>query len=172
MGLEYRHETPDDVAGVREVNLKAFPTALEADLVDALRQRLDPWLSFVVHDGDKTVGHVLYTPVTPEPVPSRPLACLALGPMAVHPDHQGRGIGSTLVDWSLSEVERAHEVAAIFVLGHPEWYPRFGFQPAAHYGIRIGLDAPAEAFLAKAVSGGALAALKGSSIHYHPAFTQ
>lgn len=169
MKLQIRLETSGDVAGVRAVNLAAFPTPFEADLVDTLRGTIAPWRSYVAVRDGSVVGHLLFTPVSLEPAPTRAVAVLALGPMAIHPDAQGLGIGSTLVDSSLAEVGRSR-VDAVVVLGHPEWYPRFGFVPAAHFGLKIGLEAPPEAFLALEFANGALPR-DGTVVHYHRAFS-
>lgn len=168
MSTTIRRETVADAASVREVNLAAFPTAAEADLVDALRDDLDEWLSFVAVRNERIVGHLLFTPVTLEPTPRKEPRILGLGPMSVHPDAQGHGIGSTLVDTGLSEVARAG-ADGVVVLGHPEWYPRFGFAPAAHYGLKLGLEAPPEAFLALEFASGAFPR-DGAVVHYHALF--
>lgn len=168
MALKIRPESPDDTAAVRELNLAAFPTAAEADLVDALRDDLDEWLSFVAVKNERIIGHVLFTPVSLEPAPRKEPRILGLGPMAVHPDVQGHGIGSTLVDSGLSEVARAG-ADGVVVLGHPEWYPRFGFVPAGHYELKLGLEAPPEAFLALEFASGAFPR-DGAVVHYHTLF--
>ncbi len=168
MKLQIRLETPADAADIRAVNLAAFPTPFEADLVDRLRGTITPWRSYVAVRDGSVVGHLLFTPVSLEPAPARQLLVLGLGPMAVHPEAQGLGIGSTLVDSALAALGR--DVDAVVVLGHPEWYPRFGFAPAAHFGLKIGLEAPPEAFLALEFASGALPR-DGAVVHYHRAFS-
>lgn len=168
MALKIRPESPDDATAVRAVNLAAFPSAAEADLVDALRDSLDEWLSFVAVQDERIVGHLLFTPVALEPSPRKALRILGLGPMAVDPDAQGHGIGSTLVDAGLSEITRAGADGAV-VLGHPEWYPRFGFLPAGHFRLKLGLEAPPEAFLALEFASGVFPR-DGAVVHYHPLF--
>src|SRR5690606_21299860 len=106
-----RAETADDIAGIRAVNLAAFPTSAEADLVDALRGRLKPWLSLVADDGG-IVGHILFTPVELDGRPA-----LALGPMAVMPGRQRSGIGEMLVRAGL-ELAHREGYTLLFVLGH------------------------------------------------------
>lgn len=168
MALQIRPEAPGDAAAVREVNRAAFPTPFEAELVDALRGELDEWLSYVAARDGRIIGHLLFTPVTLEPPPRKAPRILGLGPMAVHPDVQGHGIGSTLVDSGLAEVSRAG-ADGVVVLGHPEWYPRFGFEPAGHFGLKLGLEAPAEAFLAVEFASGTFPR-DGAIVHYHPLF--
>lgn len=168
MALQILPESTNDAAAVHAVNLAAFPTVTEADLVDALRDELDDWTSFVAVKDERIVGHLLFTPVVLEPTPRKPPRILGLGPMAVHPDVQGHGIGSTLVDTGLSEIARAG-ADGVVVLGHPEWYPRFGFVPAAHYGLKLGLAAPPEAFLALELTSGVFPR-DGAMVHYHALF--
>jgi putative acetyltransferase len=142
-----RPETERDVPAIREVVLGAFPTPLEADLVEALRA--DPaWLpglSIVAEEGDGTVaGYALFTRCHVGSAPA-----LALGPCAVLPRWQKRGAGSAAIRTGL-EVARAREENLVLVLGHPEYYPRFGFTRASTYGIRPSFEVPDEAMMALA----------------------
>lgn len=91
-----REERPEDIAGIRHVNEAAFERAKEANLVDALRQADAITLSIVAELDGEIVGHILFTPVTIGSESARHPA-VALGPMAVLPDYQGKGIGSRLV---------------------------------------------------------------------------
>ena len=143
-----RPETPDDVAAIREVNRAAFPTAVEGDLVDGLRAS-DAWiegLSIVTLDGDGTVvGHALLTRCHVDGAPA-----LALAPCAVLPRAQRRGAGSAAIRAGL-KAARAMGEKLVLVLGHPEYYPRFGFTPASTFGIRPSFEAPDEAMMALAL---------------------
>jgi putative acetyltransferase len=141
-----RRETPEDVAQIRIVNERAFETAAEARLVDALRDAADPFLSLVAVEDDRVVGHICFTPVTLERVDGSTLTIAGLAPMAVLPEVQNRGIGSQLVRAGLDAC-RAHGFEAIVVLGHPEFYPRFGFVPASRHGVRSEYDVPDPVFL-------------------------
>lgn len=147
-GWATRPERPDDVAAIHAVNLAAFPTPAEADLVDALRGS-DAWiegLSIVTEDGEGTVvGHALLTRchVGGEPA-------LALAPCAVLPRVQRRGVGSAAIRAAL-EAARATGEHLVLVLGHPEYYRRFGFTPASRFGIQPSFEAPDEAIMALAV---------------------
>ncbi|MEV6865022.1 N-acetyltransferase [Streptosporangium subroseum] len=140
-----RSETERDVLAIREVNLGAFPTPLEADLVEALRA--DPaWLpglSIVAEDTGGTVaGYALLTRCHVGNAPA-----LALGPCAVLPRCQKRGAGSAAIRAGL-EAARAMGENLVLVLGHPEYYPRFGFARASTYGIRPSFEVPDEAMMA------------------------
>jgi predicted N-acetyltransferase YhbS len=141
-----RPETRDDVSAIREVNLAAFPTAAEADLVEALRAS-DAWiegLSIVTEDPEGTVvGHALLTRCHVDGAPA-----LALAPCAVQPHVQRSGAGSAAIRAGL-EAARAKGENLVLVLGHAD-YPRFGFTPAAAVGIRASFDVPDEAVMALA----------------------
>jgi putative acetyltransferase len=143
-----RPETTDDVSAIRQVNLAAFPTAEEADLVEALRAS-DAWmegLSIVTEDPEGTVvGHALLTRCHVDGAPA-----LALAPCAVQPDVQRRGAGSAAIRAGL-EAARAKGENLVLVLGHAEYYPRFGFTPASAIGIRPSFDVPDEAMMALAL---------------------
>ncbi|KOU46899.1 GNAT family N-acetyltransferase [Streptomyces sp. WM6378] len=143
-----RPETPAgaaDRAAVRAVNLAAFPTAHEADLVDALRddQAWIPGLSIVAEAPDGTVvGHALLTRCRVGEAPA-----LALAPVAVAPEYQRTGAGSAAVRAALDAARELGE-DLVLVLGHPDYYPRFGFTPASGLGIRASFDVPDEAMMA------------------------
>jgi putative acetyltransferase len=96
------------------------------------------------------------------------LKVLGLGPMAVLPEHQRKGTGSALVGSGLEQGKQLG-FGAVVLAGHPEFYPRFGFQPASHFGIACEFDVPEEAFMAVELQPGFLADAKGT-IKYHPAF--
>ena len=161
-----RNEIPGDRVAVHALNAAAFETAAEAGLVDALREQARPLVSLVADDGGAVIGHILFSPVA---LPGHPgLAIMGLAPMAVAAAHRGRGVGSALVREGL---ERCREIGcdAVVVLGHPAYYPRFGFVPAAGFGIGCEYDAPAEAFMILELRPGALAGA-GGTVRYHAAF--
>ncbi|MFG3119356.1 GNAT family N-acetyltransferase [Streptomyces sp. NPDC048197] len=147
-----RPETAEDIPGVRRINLAAFETAEEADLVDALRRDRSAWLpglSYVADAPDGTlVAHALLTRCHVDDVPA-----VALAPCAVLPAHQKSGAGSAVIRALLDAARAAGERTAI-VLGHPPYYPRFGFTPAAsRFGILPPQPWPDEAFLALSLDG-------------------
>ena len=160
-----RHETPADILGVRAVNAAAFEAGVEAALVDALRENGKFTLSLVACIEGELVGHILFTDIEMEPGGAE--ACiLGLAPMAVLPAWQGRGIGSAMVRRGLEDC-RELGYRGIVVLGHPAFYPRFGFTPASRHGISCIYDAPDEAFMALALGDEALP--KGRAL-YQPEF--
>jgi len=163
-----RQETPADKETVRRINELAFGQPNEADLVEALRAAGAVDLSLVAELDGEIVGHILFAPVHIENMRGATLAT-ALAPLAVLPERQRRGAGSTLVRNGLDVLARmGHRI--VFVLGHPEYYPRFGFTPAAGYGVRCEFDVPGEAFMALALREGALKEAQGT-VRYHPAFS-
>jgi putative acetyltransferase len=109
------------------------------------------------------VGHILFCPVVIEAGKNR-FSAVGLGPMAVLPAFQRRGIGSRLVREGLEQL-RKNNHAAVVVLGHPEFYPRFGFALASTYGIRSEYNVPDEAFMAIELLPNGLAA-KGGTVVY------
>ncbi|MDG3012016.1 N-acetyltransferase [Rhodococcus sp. D2-41] len=138
-----RPETASDREQIHRVNAAAFPTTAEAELVDALRADPDAWiagLSTVATDDDgKVVAHALLSRCR---VGGRP--ALVLGPCAVLPEHQRTGAGAAAIRAGL---EAARELGEnlVTVLGHPDYYPRFGFVRASEWGIAPGFDVPDEA---------------------------
>lgn len=136
-----REEGAADAEVVRRVNVEAFGQPDEAELVDRLRAACPERLSLVALEGDAVVGHILFTPAKLGAVEG-----MGLAPMAVLPDHQHRGIGGRLVEAGLAELRR-RGCPFIIVLGHPNYYPRFGFEPANAHGIRCKWDVPDDVFM-------------------------
>lgn len=165
--LNIRAETPEDYAAVREVNEEAFGGRGEADLVDALRKNARPYLSLVAELERRIVGHIFFSPVKIEAETDAP-AAFGLAPMAVLPEFQKRGIGLKLVRTGLEECRRlGHQV--VVVLGHPGYYPRFGFVPARQKGLRCEYPVPDEAFMVLELKEGALSGRAGL-VRYNPEF--
>lgn len=161
-----RAEEDQDRDTVHAVNAAGFETPAEADLVDQLRTQAHPIISLVAEDDGIVVGHIMFSPVS---LPEHPdLTIMGLAPMAVAPAHQRRGVGSALVRAGLTWCMEI-EVDAVVVLGHPKYYPRFGFLPAAHFGIGCEYDVPDEIFMAMELRQGALRGTSGT-VKYHSLF--
>jgi putative acetyltransferase len=167
--LVIRPETPEDSAAIRSVNEEAFGDSTEADIVEKLRSRQAYALSPVATDGDKVIGHILFSPVTIESRDTS-FGALGLGPMAVLSSHQRKGVGSQLIRAGLQECRRlGHEIVA--VLGHPDYYPRFGFVPASRHSIKCEYDVPDEAFMVLELRPGALSG-RSAVVKYQPEFNE
>ena len=164
--LAIREETPEDFAAVHDLNASAFPTVAEADLVDQLRAKAEPVISLVAADDGEIVGHIMFTPVELDDDPT--LRIMGLAPMAVAPDRQKQGIGTQLVHKGLDRC-RGIGAGAVVVLGHPSYYPRFGFIPASTMNITCEYDVPDEVFMALELKPGFLSNASGT-IRYHKAF--
>jgi len=167
--ISIRSETPEDYAGIHEVNALAFGREDEARLVEAVRASPDfiPALSLVAVEDGRVVGHALFSPIHVE-TPTGVVAILALAPVAVRPERQNQGIGSRLIRRGLDECRRLSH-AVVNVVGHPNYYPRFGFSPARALGLEAPFPVPDEAFMVLELAPGALADVKGR-VRYPPAF--
>src|SRR5688500_8161777 len=123
-------ERSEDYAGIRAVHLAAFPTPVEADLVDRLRANGRAVVSLVAHESDTVVGHVLFSPVAIHAVDGSRDTVLAnglgLAPVAVLPEFQGCGVGAALIGAGIARC-RESGVPFVVVLGEPAYYARFGF---------------------------------------------
>ncbi|NBE99123.1 N-acetyltransferase [Nonomuraea sp. KC401] len=161
--LTLRAETPGDETAIRAVTTAAFGKPEEADLVEALRR--DPaWipaLSRVAVTGGRVVAHALLTRCHVGETPA-----LALGPVAVAPEVQRQGLGTLVVEDALREA-RERGGSAVAVLGHPAYYPRFGFTTASRHGIGVAFDVPDEALMAMSLDG---EPLPSGTIRYAPPF--
>ena len=164
--MRIRPETEADRSAVRAVNEAAFETSAEADLVDALRAKGVEVISLVADIDGAVVGHILFSPVSLSG--QSQLNVMGLGPMAVVPLHQREGIGSALVREGLKRCKQLG-CHAVVVLGHAEYYPRFGFVPAARYALRSECDVPEDVFMVAELKTGALQRASGV-IRYDAAF--
>lgn len=133
MKLEIRSEHASDVQAVDAVVAAAFESRVEAELVVALRRSADPQLSLVAESEGQVVGHVFFSPVGIESGPPG-LAAAQLAPLAVAPAHQRTGIGGALVREGLARC-RAIGWSAVFLVGDPDYYGRFGFRSAGPSGF-------------------------------------
>ena len=167
--LTLRRETLNDIDSIRYLNEQAFNQKEEAELIDKLRNRGAIILSLVAAQAGKIVGHILFSPVTVEAEYSS-FEAIALAPMAVLPAYQRKGIGSQMVRAGLEECRRlGHEI--IVVLGHPDYYPPFGFVLARPKGIDCEFEVPEEAWMISELREGALAGRRGI-VRFQPEFKE
>jgi len=167
--LIIRLETPEDKASIRHVNKEAFGQKEEAGIIEKLRNRGVLTISLVAVQDDRTVGHIAFSPVKVESERSS-FEAIALAPMAVLPAYQRKGIGSQLVRSGIKECQHlGHEI--IVVLGHPNYYPRFGFVPAKPKGITCEFEVPDEAWMILELREGALAGRQGT-VSFQPEFKE
>ena len=150
--ITIREEEIKDYEEVEKVIEESFKTAEftdndEHNLVRRLRKSAEfiKELSLIAEDNNKIVGHILLTKAFIKNN-NRECETLALAPLAVLPDYQNRGIGKSLINMS---IERARELGykSIVVLGHENYYPKFGFKKTSDYGIKAPFDVPDEAYM-------------------------
>jgi putative acetyltransferase len=142
LSMEIREERPDDIAAVRDVNRRAFGQDQEGNIVDALRTNGAALLSLVATLNDRVVGHIMYSPA----IVGDKVRGAALGPMAVLPECQRQGIGSKLIEAGNQKLKDGG-CPFIIVVGHADYYPRFGFRPASEHGITCEWDVPDDLFM-------------------------
>ena len=153
--MNVRPARPEDHAAIRALVTDAFApvpqsNGAEADIVEAVRQERAGLADLVAEEDGRIIGHILFSRMTCEPA----VFVAALGPVAVAADHQGKGVGAALISRGLREC-RALGVRAVVLLGHPTYYPRFGF--SAEAAARIASPyAGSPAFMALALTPGAL----------------
>lgn len=147
-----REREPADDEAIRRLNDLVFGGPFEGKLIDELREAFIDAVELVAVEDDTIIGHILFSALTTM-VDDDAVPTLSLAPMCVHPDHQRSGIGSALVEVGL-ELARRREWQAVVVLGHPDYYPRFGFSAE----LASGLDSPfeGESFMALELVPGAL----------------
>jgi len=164
--INIRPEQPSDLAAIHAINTAAFETEDEAILVDTLRVQADPVVSLVAELNGELVGHILCSPVTLSG--HEDILMMGLAPMAVVPEHQHMGIGSALVFAGI-EACRQLGMKAIVVLGHPAYYPKFGFMASSRYGIVSEYDVPEGVFMVLEIKEDVLNG-KSGTISYHGVF--
>lgn len=159
-------ETPQDQSAIYSINAAAFGQENESRLIDLLRgsEHFIPELSLVARADGGPVGHILFTKLKIAGPEGVTYPSLALAPMAVLPSLQQSGIGSQLVRTGL---QRATELgySSVIVLGHPRYYPKFGFAPASRWGITTAYEVPDEAFMAIELKPGALEGRAGAVVY-------
>ena len=169
-----RTESPDDHDAIRRVTFEAFSGTQfghngEAELIDTLRDKCQRSLSLVAFDNDELVGHVLFTPVVIRN-DSDELYGMGLAPLSVLPAHQRRGIGSLLLSAGFERLAASQNLFTV-VAGHPDYYQRFGFVPAANFGFSHGFKGmPQEIFFIRTKNPDLLRSARGGKVYYRPEF--
>ena len=143
--VSVRYEKPEDIPLIYSVHEKTFKRDAEGRLADRLRRACADHISLVAEDNGTIVGHVMFTPVLIKN--DKEIRGMGLAPMAVLPTHRRRGIGTLLVQSGLQILQKKG-CPFVIVLGHPDYYPRFGFQPASRFNIKSQWEGvPDEAFM-------------------------
>lgn len=166
-----RKERLEDHEEIKELNNEAFGTENEAKLIEAIRSstKFINELSLVAETSSKEIiGHILFSKITIETA-NGAVDSLALAPMAVKPNFQNRGVGSSLVREGLQRCKQLG-YSSVIVLGHPSFYPKFGFVTAASKGIRPPFKVSEEVFMVFEVKENALENVNGI-VKYPEAFS-
>lgn len=158
--IKIREERIEDYNAVRIVNDRAFEAQEEGKIVEKLRKSCPNAVSLVAVLDEKVVGHIFFSPVTIDNEEKHVIG-MGLAPMAVLPEFQKQGVGSLLVKEGLQRI-RETDCPFIIVLGHVDYYPRFGFERASKYGLRCQWDGvPDEAFMVMILDEYAMAGISG-----------
>jgi putative acetyltransferase len=166
--IHIRDEAPGDLNAIRSLHEQAFETKAEARLVDLLRARGKGIISLVADVGGEIAGHILFSPVAIKP-PAVRWNALGLAPLAVIPRMQRQGIGSKLVKSGLQRC-RQTGIELVFVLGHPHYYPKFGFMPASTFGFENEYQVD-QAFMVIVINPGVSVKYRGL-VKYAPEFNE
>ena len=162
--IEIREEHSGDISPIRDLNKQAFGQDQEGNIVDTLRSNDAVLLSLVATLNGRVVGHIMYSPLSVGTVDGA-----ALGPMAVLPKHQRQGIGSELVEAGNRRLKESG-CPFIIVVGHPTFYPRFGFKPAHTFGITCEWEMPDDVFMVLALDHAKMVGISGLA-RYRPEFS-
>jgi putative acetyltransferase len=144
LALKIRAAKVEDLDAVLDVETRAFGEPDEAELVRNLLAdpSAEPLISLLAFDGDKAIGHILFTAVKVVGAAEQIIGMI-LAPLAVVPEAQGLGVGDALSREALAASKKGG-VDLVFVLGHPGYYPRFGFAPAGQFGLSAPYPIPAK----------------------------
>lgn len=167
MEVFLRQEINSDFPEVYDLNLLAFGEKTEANLVNALRKNQDafiPKLSIVATKENKIVGHILFTKIKIKNNFGGTHNSLALAPMAVLPEHQKQGIGGQLITKGFT-IAKNLNYKSIIVLGHENYYPKFGFRPAKKWNIKSPFKVPSNVFMALELEKDGLKNISGTVIY-------
>lgn len=170
MNINIREERPEDYLSIFDLIEKAFRDEKYSDhqeqfLVERLRKSVAfvPGLSLVAEVENNLVGHILLTEIEIK-TPEDGIKSLALAPVAVLPEFQGKGIGGKLIE---AAHERARDLGyeSIILLGHEKYYPRFGYRLADEFGISLPFDVPKENCMAIELQPNALKKIQGEVVY-------
>ena len=167
--IKVRKELPEDKEAIHAVNTSAFGQDQEANLVNKLRQNCRGLMSLVAVVQNQVVGHILFSPATIE-CEDRTIRGMGLAPMAVLPDYQRQGIGAELIRAGIARL-KSKGCPFVAVLGHAEYYPRFGFVPASRHGVWNEWELPAEAFMILVINESEMHGVSGVA-RYRPEFSE
>lgn len=163
-----RKETAKDIQDIRKLNDLVFSGPVEGTIVDAIRKRTPESLSLVAVMNGKIVGHIFFSPV--EITGLKGIQAMGLGPMAVLPEYQKQGIGTALIKQGITQLQESGCILVV-VLGHAEYYPRFGFSSASSHGLKCQWDGvPDSAFMVRFLKKEADGVLSGT-VKYMSEFT-
>lgn len=165
--LLIRPEREADMTCISALTTAAFGQDLEARLIESLRHSAVPFISLVAEQAGILLGHISFSPMHLNPA-RKHLRLMSLAPLAVAETHQRRGIGGRLVAAGL-EVCKSEGVDAVFVLGHPQYYPRFGFVKSDRWLLSQPDPVPVDAFMVCELTAGSLDC-GGGTVHFHPSF--
>jgi putative acetyltransferase len=169
MRITLREEQSGDAAAIRKVHEQAFGQPQEADIVDKLRRHCNDLLSLVAVTENKIVGHILFSPLE---IKSKETTVQGMGlaPMAVLPKFRRQGIGAGLVREGITRL-KSQGCPFVIVLGHPEYCPRFGFEPASRYRIQSEWEVPDDAFMILVLNQSEMRGVSGLA-RYRPEFDE
>jgi putative acetyltransferase len=160
--ISIRQEKPEDIPLIYSVHEQTFKRDAEAKLADKLRQACADHLSLVAEDSGTIAGHIMFTPVLIRN--GKELQGMGLAPMAILPSQQRRGLGTLLVKTGL-QILQDKGCPFVIVLGHPDYYPRFGFQPASRFNIKSQWEGvPDEAFMILVMDEEAMSNVSGTAM--------
>ena len=172
--ITIRQESPDDLDAIQRVIVEAFTESDfghhgESEIVNALRKNCRDVLSLVAVEDENVVGQIFFSPVLAQ-TKNGDFAGMGLAPMAVESSRQRSGIGSSLIRTGLAQLA-ATGCSYVVVLGHPEYYQRFGFEPAGKYGIIHGFEGiPQHVFFVKFLDANVKRSFDTGGVRFHSEF--